>query len=285
MLGIASYRGEANGLDGRLKRRSVSRLAFRFRLRASRTLGPSNVSLARRPKVGARCGKSARRALSGGRLERAVPTGTGSPGKATTRGDPTPGFWVSAPGARRGGRSGAAVATPSSFSSWASAFVRFARAGAWTEAGVARREHVALSLEPSHGPHNDAHDERLKRLARLRWACHEREGVTASDVHAVEHHDVEAGLQVQARAKAVDEGDGARLRCRESSALGLGPVVQRGRTRAHTCAAPRANLPLSTMTAKRGSEYPAVWLSQSAIPSSQDRLPGTTTWPSGNVRV
>ena len=32
--------------------------------------------LARRPEVGARCGKSARRALSGGRPERAVPTGT-----------------------------------------------------------------------------------------------------------------------------------------------------------------------------------------------------------------
>jgi hypothetical protein len=32
----------------------------------------------RRPKVGARCGKSARRDLSGGRPERAVPTGTGT---------------------------------------------------------------------------------------------------------------------------------------------------------------------------------------------------------------
>jgi hypothetical protein len=32
-------------------------------------------SLARRPKVGARCWKSARRVLSGGRPARAVPTG------------------------------------------------------------------------------------------------------------------------------------------------------------------------------------------------------------------
>ncbi|WP_437481590.1 LysR substrate-binding domain-containing protein [Sorangium sp. So ce1014] len=39
--------------------------------------------------MGARCGKSARRALSGGRPERVVPTGTGGPGKATTRCYPT----------------------------------------------------------------------------------------------------------------------------------------------------------------------------------------------------
>jgi hypothetical protein len=37
--------------------------------------------MVRRPKVGARCGKSARRVLSGGRPERAVPTGTGGPGR------------------------------------------------------------------------------------------------------------------------------------------------------------------------------------------------------------
>ncbi len=35
------------------------------------------ISRLRRPEVGARCGKSARRVLSGGRPERAVPTGTG----------------------------------------------------------------------------------------------------------------------------------------------------------------------------------------------------------------
>jgi hypothetical protein len=42
----------------------------------------SLISRLRRPKVGARCGKSARRVLSGGRPERAVPTGTGKQRRA-----------------------------------------------------------------------------------------------------------------------------------------------------------------------------------------------------------
>ena len=66
----------ANARDGRSKRRSCSTSGSLFLLPASTIPGPPDASLARRPEVGARCGKSARRVLSGGRPERAVPTGT-----------------------------------------------------------------------------------------------------------------------------------------------------------------------------------------------------------------
>jgi hypothetical protein len=63
-------------VDGRWNRGNASGRIFPFRFRTSFTPGRTCHALARRPKVGARCGKSARRALSGGRPERAVPTGT-----------------------------------------------------------------------------------------------------------------------------------------------------------------------------------------------------------------
>jgi hypothetical protein len=77
--GNASCNGGASAHGGTLSRPSASRLDIRCRSRASFTPGPASASLARKPKVGARCGKSARRALSGGRPEGAVPTGTGGP--------------------------------------------------------------------------------------------------------------------------------------------------------------------------------------------------------------
>jgi hypothetical protein len=84
--GIASYSGVASAADGRLRRPSVSKPIIRFPRRVSFILGPRDAfMLDRRPKVGARCGKSARRVLSGGRPEGAVPTGTagGGPSRRT----------------------------------------------------------------------------------------------------------------------------------------------------------------------------------------------------------
>ncbi len=74
--GIVSYSGEASGHDGPSNESSVSSLGIHFQLRELFTHGQRNALAFRRPKVGARCGKSARRVLSGGRFERAVPTGT-----------------------------------------------------------------------------------------------------------------------------------------------------------------------------------------------------------------
>ncbi len=77
--GIASFKGEASEFDGPSKRPSALPPRFRFRLPASFIPGPTSASHVCRPKVGARCGKSARRVLSGGRPERAVPTGMSLP--------------------------------------------------------------------------------------------------------------------------------------------------------------------------------------------------------------
>src|SRR5919109_576821 len=74
--GIARFNGEASVRGGLANDGKLLKLDTRFRLRASHTLPLRRASLPRRPEVGARCGKSARRVLSGGRPERAVPTGT-----------------------------------------------------------------------------------------------------------------------------------------------------------------------------------------------------------------
>jgi hypothetical protein len=87
--GTGSFSGGVSVRGGRCNGAEGSRSASRFPVLVSFIPGPRRALLARRQEVGALCGKPARRALSGGRLERGVPTGTfsarGTPGPTRKR--------------------------------------------------------------------------------------------------------------------------------------------------------------------------------------------------------
>ncbi len=74
--GTVGFNDGVNAQAGHRRRANASRRISRFQPLASSILGLRHASLARRPEVGALCGNPALRDLSGGRLERGVPTGT-----------------------------------------------------------------------------------------------------------------------------------------------------------------------------------------------------------------
>ena len=68
---------------------------------------------------------------------------------------------------------------------------------------------------------------RFERLARGSRRREERDAITAPDVHAIENKNMEMRVQVQARTKPMNEGDGASIRIGVPCTLRPRPIVER----------------------------------------------------------